>query len=607
VVAVFVAMMLVVLVGFAALAVDVGVLYNTRAELQRTTDAAALAAAAMLTEYEEGDPIDLARNEAVSYVQRNSVFGRSMDIETDTDVVFGRAYYNDETGTYDFVPGEELPDAVSVRVRHTEGSPNGSIPLYFARVFGMHDTEMTTRAIAIIVPRDIAVVADLSGSHTDDSELSSYADTEVNLHEVWDKFPGGIDTVTDGGNWPDDIDWENIPWDQDIIPAEFLTEEGKNQAVGPAWGYMQKMGYGTEQVDSTYSPTSDDGLIRLAYNTNWSDNQLRSFLFERGYITSEVNAIMSRSYDGSGAWNERVAAALGLAQWSSGHGVDPNTGEQPLWMKEGLSPGNGNNQLGSGELNWTATFGDRSISASTSIWNNYISNYMYTTGTRLYQSNSSFRYRFGVKTFINYLMESRPSHSQTPELAETPHQPMQAVKDAVTVLTGYIDELESEDQVSLEIYGTTALHEVDLTFDYAQVSNRLNEMQAGHYDSWTNMGGGLQRAIEELGSDRARGTSRKTIILLTDGYANVDEYGHTGNETSGAEYAVEKAQEAAALGIRIFAVSVGVNSNQTLMDQIAEIGNGEHLHAEGSIDEYSAQLLQIFVQLGGKRPVELIR
>jgi hypothetical protein len=43
------------------------------------------------------------------------------------------------------------------------------------------------------------------------------------------------------------------------------------------------------------------------------------------------------------------------------------------------------------------------------------------------------------------------------------------------------------------------------------------------------------------------------------------------------------------------------------MDQIAEIGNGEHLHAEGSIDEYSAQLLQIFVQLGGKRPVELIR
>ena len=40
--------MLVVLIGFASLTIDVGYLYNVRAELQNTADAAALAGAQML-------------------------------------------------------------------------------------------------------------------------------------------------------------------------------------------------------------------------------------------------------------------------------------------------------------------------------------------------------------------------------------------------------------------------------------------------------------------------------------------------------------------------------------------------------------------------------
>ena len=43
------------------------------------------------------------------------------------------------------------------------------------------------------------------------------------------------------------------------------------------------------------------------------------------------------------------------------------------------------------------------------------------------------------------------------------------------------------------------------------------------------------------------------------------------------------------------------------MSQIADIGQGEHFHAEGSIVEYSAALEQIFRRLGVTRPVELIR
>ena len=49
VVAVQVGIVLIVLLGFAALTVDVGTLYNTRNDLQRTADAAALAGASMYT------------------------------------------------------------------------------------------------------------------------------------------------------------------------------------------------------------------------------------------------------------------------------------------------------------------------------------------------------------------------------------------------------------------------------------------------------------------------------------------------------------------------------------------------------------------------------
>ena len=55
------------------------------------------------------------------------------------------------------------------------------------------------------------------------------------------------------------------------------------------------------------------------------------------------------------------------------------------------------------------------------------------------------------------------------------------------------------------------------------------------------------------------------------------------------------------------AVSVGAESNQSLMEEIADIGGGEHFFAGENVEEYSAQLAEIFRRLGGTRPVQLIR
>jgi Mg-chelatase subunit ChlD len=208
---------------------------------------------------------------------------------------------------------------------------------------------------------------------------------------------------------------------------------------------------------------------------------------------------------------------------------------------------------------------------------------------------------------VNYLLNRRPTHAETPELSNTPAQPMQAVKEAVTHLVTVVTDLQTDDQISLEIYAETARHEVNLTNDYAQVSDRLNAMQAGYYDLWTNMGGGITRGIEELTSERARPTARKVIFLLTDGQANVTEDGRVGDYYGGKQYALEMAQEAVDQGIMIFAVSVGNGADTDVMEQIAGIGGGVHFHASGSIEQYADQLEQIFAQLGGARPVELIK
>ncbi len=554
-VAVQVAVMGTVLIGFVALSVDVGVMYNARGELQRTADAAALAAAARLAAFDEGEPQELARQTALTYTQNNAVLGRQMTLTT-SDVTFGRAVYNPSTGAYDFNPTTVQPDAVRVTVRQTADSPNSALPLYFAGIFGRHETDVSAEAIAMLIPRDIAVAADLSGSHTDDSELRNYRTTTINLHEVWDGLPGGID------------DGAGSVWEGDEFPLD--GDGWSPQMAGPAWGFLKQLGYGTLDIPASYNPAADTGLINLPYNTNWNNAMLSNALIAQGYTAQEVNALKSKANDSS-CYQYRVACALGLGWWNSGM-------PGGLWVLKGIPPaqrGNGNTAVNSNETVWTETFCGRSVSASRDIWKDYINNYMRSTSTEMYQANSNFRYRLGVKTFVNYLLETRESYAETPELANTQTQPMQAIKDAVTHMAQTVDELDSEDQMSLEIYGTTARHEVNLTMDYYEVSNRLNAMQAGYYDSWTNMGGGILRAIEELHSARANPIARKVIIVLTDGYANVPCDGCGGGDyTGGKNFALSMAQEAASQGIQIFAVSVGSDSDQDLMQQIATIGNG---------------------------------
>ena len=599
-VVVLVAVTSTIMVGFAAMTIDIGNMYIVRTELQRAADSAALAGVSRLAKYQSGASETAARNEAERIVEGNPVDGKTTRLDLAKDVEFGHATFDSSSKKYSFVPGGTgAPTAVRVTVRKTKDSPNGSLHLFFANFYGS-EKSMSAKAAAMFVPRDISVVTDLSGSMNYDSQLQNYKVTPINLWNIWVCLPiekgnngvgNGIDPPPPG-NPPLNDGYGTSPGNPgNRGGADPKTDPG---LMGPTWGRMAS--WGTLDITSSYDPTTDSGLMYLPSGSNWSSNtQLKDWFNMVGYSQQEINTLTGGN---TSDWKYRVAVALGLARWDSGK----NNG---LWStlpkgKTKNTKGNGDDTVSAGELAWMVDF-----PYSQGSWIEYIDTYMNSTSTWMYQTNADFRCRFGLKTFVNYMLEKRRTYADNPDLAKTPEQPVQAVKDALKYCMDLLTSSESSDHVSLEVYATTTHHEKDLTGTFTAVSDRLTAMQAAYYDNQTNMGGGIDQAIRELTGTRGRPGAAKVMFLMTDGNPNIDGSGSVG-DSGGLQYALTKAAEAAGKGIQIYCISVGAEANRTLMQQIAGTGHGEEFYAAGTIDQYSSQLKDIFAELGSKRVTRLI-
>jgi len=228
-------------------------------------------------------------------------------------------------------------------------------------------------------------------------------------------------------------------------------------------------------------------------------------------------------------------------------------------------------------------------------WSQYVS---FVKG----HSVSAYKNRYGLRTFVDFLLEKNHLKSQTPALAQCRVQPMHAVKQAVEELCNYLTLLNSGDLISLHTYTEIARQDCELTSDYTQIIQATYDQQAGGYGTFTNIGDGINNAVAELTSSRARPTAKKVIFILTDGNAN-----RPTSETVGRQHALAMAEDAASLGIQIFTVTLGTTANQDLMRNIAATGKGTHYHIPTfSIEQYEEDLKTIFRTLGGKRPIRLI-
>lgn len=152
----------VTLVGMAALAIDTGLLYRARTELQACADAAALAGAVELLDKDrlKGAPnlteeMTAARQAAAAWAARNEIVNASPTLDGNStnapngDIVIG--YLNNPNNLQEALSFSETDryNTVWVHVRRN-GTRNGPIDLMFAQIFGIRSANLGAQAAAVL-------------------------------------------------------------------------------------------------------------------------------------------------------------------------------------------------------------------------------------------------------------------------------------------------------------------------------------------------------------------------------------------------------------------------------------------------------------------------
>lgn len=185
------AFMLMGMMGFMALAIDVGYLEVANTELQRSADSAAIAATWRLLDEQGPDgtvAVDPVRAVAGDFARRNVVCNAAPGLGS-SDVEIGHLGWPFAQNTMTSASGPDL-NAVKVRVRRS-GAQNGEVPFFFARAMGHTGTAMETEATA-------AFLNDIRGFRTP-SDGSNLEILPFALDkQTWDNLMagGGTDNYT---------------------------------------------------------------------------------------------------------------------------------------------------------------------------------------------------------------------------------------------------------------------------------------------------------------------------------------------------------------------------------------------------------------------------
>ena len=215
-VGVFLAVGMTVMIGSAAIAIDMGHALNARTESQRVADLAALAGAAAFI-HATGNADQVARDWAEQFAASNTVDGTAVTINKTTDVDVDLAN-----------------EQVTVRVHNTVARGN-PIQTIFARVLGINSVDVVTTATAEASPA---------------SAVSCLL--PLMLPDRWDEL-GGDPVFYDPG-----IDYYE-PWNPDGSNAGTYT--GYSQAdLGDTIQIKHNTGPGTANP-SWYYPIAAGGLV----------------------------------------------------------------------------------------------------------------------------------------------------------------------------------------------------------------------------------------------------------------------------------------------------------------------------------------------------------
>lgn len=274
------AVMLVVLFGFAAFTIDIGMLFRARAELQSAADSAAMAAAsayatdAMLQVRVSDDTaaflevVSSLTDRANVYAGFNDTLGSPTLIET-ADIATGWIDVGSATSVIDttVLPGEH--NAVHVMVRREEGGgtgANGPVEFLFGVILRAPVGETSASAVAVF--NDLFSGYDL-GSEGGAGALPITVHEEV-FEDGLTNGPDAYSYDSDAGQvwaYPDGISEVNL-YPYNMVPGNFglLNIGSPNQGV-PAL---------SDQIENGVSPAdmeAEVGTSELSfYNDDGSSN-----------------------------------------------------------------------------------------------------------------------------------------------------------------------------------------------------------------------------------------------------------------------------------------------------------------------------------------------
>jgi len=176
----------------ATIASDLGSIVLVRSQLQSAADAAALAGASDLMTL----PQDEMVREVQTQIARIPASGKRSVTPDRFDVLPG-IWHTDRRR---FIGSESPPNAIRITARSVKTEERTS-PLFFSWLFDRLSFTSQASAVATVVPRDIALVVDLSGSMNDDTEpcwsiarSGSHSDSarrNEQLQQVYDDFGYG--------------------------------------------------------------------------------------------------------------------------------------------------------------------------------------------------------------------------------------------------------------------------------------------------------------------------------------------------------------------------------------------------------------------------------
>ena len=541
------------LTALLALSIDLGHIYTTQSQLDRSVDAAALAGASQLSEGHEA-----TQEKIVEYLVRNPIGpGSSVTNENtlETKKLEFLAEHSDDlevqTGhwnalTRSFETGESPHSAVLVSMTYPRQ------PLFFGRVLGRSQFQVHRSAVAMYQPRDIMLTLDLSGSMNDDSEYGAMQQlgedaVNLNLEQIWHEMGAPV-----YGNMGFEPTWVTIPFL--TLPAA-VTWKGNqvvvNSSVPIELARIYKSNGGCREYNSVGTSGTLQYHHRLIYRCELSINgQVETVnFFDNGHMRRGLG-LDGVDYPSEGSWDDVIEACRN-------HRAD---------------------------LPWY----DQQIRDSGNLR------------------------KFGVKSAINFWLKNKPRASQSPFLAQVSAQPLTAVKDAVDVFLDDVGQVSTKDRVGVSVYNSEngfGMTECSLTEDLQEVHEVTRTRQAGHYQGWTNIAAGLKNARQELEQNGRNGAS-KIIVLMTDGGANWiggTEGGYAPEQAR--QEVLTEAQRCRDLQFPVVTISLGSKADLDLMEKVAEISGGVHYSIPGGVpvETYADDLIDTFQEIATARPLKLVQ